>query len=208
MFLLYKGTTHSYRAISQDWTLQILGFDGDAVLKIMSVLKMSESGVYKCSHPQKIIAKIKKIEQLSTSSSTNKKLLYSSIIYDTLLTLSTEISEIIPVVDSQGNPLITSIMGYLESNFDRDISLSELSQAMGRTPEYLCSIFKQETGRTIVQALTSIRLVEARILLGRYPEKTVGEIGKMCGFESPSYFCKVFKSNFNMTPNNYRTFNT
>ena len=122
--------------------------------------------------------------------------------------MSTEISEIAPVVDSQGNPLITSIMGYLESNYKRDISLSELSQAMERTPAYLCSIFKQETGRTIVQALTSIRLVEARIMLGRYPEKTVGEIGQMCGFQSPSYFCKTFKKYFNMTPNNYRTFYT
>ena len=51
-----------------------------------------------------------------------------------------------------------------------------------------------------MQYLTEIRIGHARHLLTLHPEKKVLEIGKMCGFESPSYFGKTFKKEVGITP--------
>ena len=59
---------------------------------------------------------------------------------------------------------------------------------------------QKEMGLTIMQYLTEIRIGHARHLLTLHPEKKVLEIGKMCGFESPSYFGKIFKKEVGMTP--------
>lgn len=47
------------------------------------------------------------------------------------------------------------------------------------------------------------RLAHAQVLL-QDPEKSIGDIVLMCGFESASYFTKLFKEKFGMTPSQYR----
>ena len=49
-----------------------------------------------------------------------------------------------------------------------------------------------------------VRLAEAKYQLMHYPEKSVCEIAKACGFRSPSYFGKIFKDSTGLTPAQYR----
>ena len=46
------------------------------------------------------------------------------------------------------------------------------------------------------------------LFLEQYPEKKAYEIGKMCGFESPSYFGKNFREIVGLTPEQYRRVNS
>ena len=62
-------------------------------------------------------------------------------------------------------------------------------------------------GQTIVRFLTSIRLGYAKELLEEYPDKKACEVAKLCGYESASYFGKVFKENIGVTPDEYRRIN-
>ena len=93
---------------------------------------------------------------------------------------------------------------WLEENYARPISLDELAKAVNLTKDYMCALFKKITGETIIQCLTSIRIGHARQLLIQYPDKNVIEIAHMCGFDSPSYFGKIFKQLIGMTPERYR----
>ena len=52
--------------------------------------------------------------------------------------------------------------------------------------------------------LLMLRISHAKIYLIQYPDKKVTEISKMCGFESPSYFGKLFRREVGMTPEQYR----
>ena len=104
---------------------------------------------------------------------------------------------------SSKTTLSTLIDQYLENHFGEMISLDSLALQFNMTKFALCRKYNKESGRTIIEQLQKIRIAKAK----RYLSSTslsVEEIGKMCGFDSPSYFCKTFKNLTLTTPNGYR----
>ena len=73
---------------------------------------------------------------------------------------------------------------------------------MNRT--YLCRLFTEETGLTINQCVTQIKMEEAKRLMD-ITQKPIAEIAEYLGFSSQSYFQKVFKNQFGITPGKYRS---
>ena len=68
---------------------------------------------------------------------------------------------------------------------------------------YFCIIFKQETGKTFTDYLTSMRIDHACELLKTTNYRS-NEISYMVGYASHSYFCTVFKKCVGYSPNVYR----
>ena len=101
--------------------------------------------------------------------------------------------------------MIQNIINYLEENYQGSVSLDDISCNVRLSKEYICALFKQAMHQTIMRYLIKIRISRARIYLLQYPEKRVLEIARMCGFESPSYFGKVFKNEVGVTPDQYRS---
>ena len=108
---------------------------------------------------------------------------------------------------SSNNPnvslLTTKIIDYLQNNYMNEFSLEELSQALSYNPNYLCRIFKEDMGCSIVTYLTRIRVFKAQIMLsqGKIPIK---EIAEMTGFSTIQYFNVLFKKYTHMTPLQFR----
>ena len=100
--------------------------------------------------------------------------------------------------------VIGNVLKYMEQNFAEIISLDELAELSGLSKEYLCNLFKQEMGQSIMSFLQNIRIGHAKMLLRKFPEKDACAIGKICGFNSASYFGKVFKKVTGLTPGMYR----
>ena len=98
---------------------------------------------------------------------------------------------------SSKTTLSTLIDQYLENHFGEMISLDSLALQFNMTKFALCRKYNKESGRTIIEQLQKIRIAKAK----RYLSSTslsVEEIGKMCGFDSPSYFCKTFKKRLDL----------
>ena len=92
---------------------------------------------------------------------------------------------------------------YLENHFYEAITLDFLAEHFNMTRFSLCHKYNKESGTTIFDTLTKIRIAKAK----RYLASTalpINEIGRMCGFYSPSYFCKIFKELTHATPAGYR----
>ncbi len=70
-------------------------------------------------------------------------------------------------------------------------------------PNYLCSLFKKETGGTFVQYILRRRIEEAKFFL-RYTENSVADIASFYQFSSQSYFIRRFKEVTGQTPVQYR----
>ena len=89
--------------------------------------------------------------------------------------------------------------GYYEASF----SLDYLADSIGMSNAYMCRLYKQYTGITIIDRLAEIRMDRAReLLLGT--QLPVNEIAERVGYSGSTYFYRVFKKVNGVTPKEYR----
>ena len=94
---------------------------------------------------------------------------------------------------------------YLEHNFRQEISYQQLSQYFNFTSTYITRCFKKIYQMTPLDYLNKIRLEEAKFHL-RNTDFTVVQIAFDVGFNSNSYFSRLFAKEFGMSPLQYRKF--
>lgn len=92
---------------------------------------------------------------------------------------------------------------YLKTYYRNDISLSELSSTLGANETALCRKFKEETGETILQYLTHLR-IEAACKMLRNTRCTISETAFRCGFNTVTHFNRKFKETMSMSPKEFR----
>ena len=203
-FLVHSETEHMYQGLTKDWTLHVVGFNGSLCSEILSALQMSASCSYHFSDSTVFEKHIQNLKLIYKDSPHNQALSYSKECYDFLLDLSQCITHTHELSYSQDNDIVLKVISYLERNYMNPISLDTIASLLNLSKDYMCALFKKATGQTIIGCLTSIRMGHARQYLIQYPERKVLDIAKMCGFESPSYFGKIFKKELGITPEGYR----
>ncbi|MCR8893833.1 response regulator [Bacteroides sp. ET336] len=127
---------------------------------------------------------------------------YSQILID-----NNEISKE-PDAPEQEKKFLVKLNSLISSNISLSNLNSEmLADRMCLSKSQLNRKVKSITGINTAAYIKQSRLAHAQILL-RNPEKAIGDIVLMCGFESASYFTKLFKEKFGMTPSEYRKENS
>ena len=61
----------------------------------------------------------------------------------------------------------------------------------------------KETGQTLVKYITDVKMMKAKVMLEEGTLKIV-QIAKACGYENQSYFNKLFKNYYGITPKQLR----
>lgn len=106
--------------------------------------------------------------------------------------------------DQQGNaPAVEKALKYIEANFDRDLSVHEVSSRVYLTPNYLSTLFHRSTGKTILEYVTELRINKAKSLLKQSDLNNI-EIAQTIGYVDAKYFGQIFKKTTGMTPGEYR----
>lgn len=92
---------------------------------------------------------------------------------------------------------------YIHDNYHQSFTIDTLASHCHISKFYFCRIFKDVTGVTVINFVNSFRCMKAKELLlsGEY---SISEISQMCGFESPSYFTKIFKKIHSTTPTSFK----
>jgi AraC family transcriptional regulator, arabinose operon regulatory protein len=101
------------------------------------------------------------------------------------------------------DPRIEMVQEYLEQHYHQPVRLDELASLVALSPWRLSHLFKSDTGRTITEALTLLRLGQAARLL-EYSSRTAAEIAHDVGLESAFYFSRLFKRVYGISPHDYR----
>lgn len=88
---------------------------------------------------------------------------------------------------------------YIQENYEKNLSIDDIAKKIGLSKFYLCRIFKEITGNTIILYINLIRCSNAKQLLqsGKY---TVSEAAFLCGFDNLSYFSKTYKKHIGCLP--------
>ncbi len=104
----------------------------------------------------------------------------------------------------EGNrKLIRSARKYILAHINEKITTQALAKALGRNRTYLCECFKKETGQSLSDYVTGLKMEEAKRLL-RFSSKSLFAIGDHLGYSSQSHFQNVFKKTVGITPLQYR----
>ena len=103
----------------------------------------------------------------------------------------------------QNHRAIRDCMRYIHRNYPQHITVASLAELVHLQPNYLCALFKEHTGQTIMEHLTRIRVDAAAYLL-RNSDLPMGRIAELSGFRSESVYFTRFKALMGMTPKAYR----
>ena len=106
-------------------------------------------------------------------------------------------------MESYYEPLVARTAAYIREHFAEEFNLSALAEAMGIGKHYLCHIFKQVTDISMLTYRNTYRLTVAKQLLYT-TDLPITDIGAQCGFETHSYFARIFKENEHITPSEFR----
>lgn len=98
---------------------------------------------------------------------------------------------------------IEAAVRLMEKNYNKDVTLKQISSLVGLTPNYLSNLFKKELGVNFSDYLKSLRIELAKKLLMKTSLKSY-EIAEKTGFIDNTYFCKVFKKTTGKSPNEFR----
>ncbi len=105
-------------------------------------------------------------------------------------------------LDNRSN-IVRDVQHYIASHLNQDISLTAISQHVHLHPVYLSKIYKLETGDALSDYIHRLRMNKAAFLL-THTRKKIYEIAENIGFQNTSYFIRVFKKYFTVTPQEYR----
>ena len=105
---------------------------------------------------------------------------------------------------SQEHALIIKIKHFVNEHFPEKITLQKIGELTYFSPLYCDTVFKRETGTSIIRYVIWRRMEEAKKLLseGALPLKKVAET---VGFEDYNYFARAFKKWTGATPREYKT---
>ncbi len=101
------------------------------------------------------------------------------------------------------NEVVETAKSYIEANFNKNLSLEDVSRQVNISSYYLSRIFKETTGENFIDYLTNLRIERAKELISK-TQYSMKEICNMCGYADPNYFSKSFKKNVGVTPTEYR----
>lgn len=97
----------------------------------------------------------------------------------------------------RGRRILLQIQGYIDQHLEEKITLSQLAKAVYLSPSYVCRLFKRETGENLQDYVMKKKIEKAITLLNIH---SVGEVADLLGFQSHSYFIRVFKEATGQTP--------
>lgn len=99
--------------------------------------------------------------------------------------------------------IIEKVERFLKINRTQNITSEDLCEYLACSRSHISHQFKTQTGMSIREYLTHLRIEDAKSLL-LHSDLTVTEIAFSVGFGSSNYFTNVFKKESGMSPGTYR----
>lgn len=96
-----------------------------------------------------------------------------------------------------------NIKEYIQEHFTEDLSLDTLVENFKLSKTYINRLLKNYSGKSFLEILLDYRMVKAEKLIAE-GEYKVYEIAEQVGYHDQSYFIRVFKKKYGVTPNSYK----
>ncbi len=92
---------------------------------------------------------------------------------------------------------------YMKQNLAKKLSISDICEAVHYNQSYLFRSFKKDTGKTVMQYFTAMKVERAKVLL-REGQLNIAQIAEALAFDTPNYFTKTFRKVTGYSPLQYK----
>jgi len=146
-----------------------------------------------------IRARFSEVVQLSNSPLPLRRRKASALLEDLLIDLAirSEPSE------QPWGPLMEYVLGFMDRNLDRKLSIDELADLVGISRRSLTRRFRQATGRSITAYHLEKRVAVAASMLKIHPDITLHEVADTLGFCDEFHFSRTFRKHMGVSPRGF-----
>ncbi|MEY4664067.1 helix-turn-helix domain-containing protein [Weissella cibaria] len=110
------------------------------------------------------------------------------------------LDQIVKSRGSQGySAEISKATQYIDRRLHQKVSVKEVSDSVGLSPNYFANTFKNEVGISLTDYINRRKILVSQNML-QYSNFSITEISQYLAFSSQSYFIKAFKSVKGITP--------
>lgn len=170
---------------------------------IREMIDHASKGIRIYGETKRIIAE--KMWALSSESGFEKAQQFLHIL--NLIAVSCEKSFIIKgeasVTEDPHPDRLVDVIRFINGNLHTAISLKQVADIACMTEPSFCRYFKKRTKKSLSNFIGNLRIEEAKKMLIQ-SSKTIAEIAFLCGYNSSSHFCKVFKDHTGISSRQYK----
>ncbi len=107
------------------------------------------------------------------------------------------------LLDNKYSNVVVLTMQFINSNLKKELSLNSIAEKVYVHPNYLSTVFKKETGKNVITFINEQRIKESSFYVAR-TDKSIPAIAYLYKFCNQSYYIKLFKEHYGVTPIQYR----
>jgi len=204
LFLL-PDEPHEYYPDSDEWIVDWISVSGTEAIDFMTnKAGLDRSGVYFISEPEKTRAIIEQLVQTEQSEDPLRNLNISSLVYSFLIQWYQNVSATSTNTMSQKYARLIPVLEYIDNHYNEAITLKDLSDLLGVTPQHLCTLFRKIMNTRIFEYINRVRIKKSKEYLLENAELPIRDVAHANGFEDVSYFCYIFKRIEHATPGDFR----
>ncbi|MCR5290402.1 MAG: response regulator [Treponema sp.] len=167
------------------------------------------------SHMKEILFSYFSVDLLCTIGTTVSQIFDIALSYqsingsgDTPTKHATEQEPIVYAADMQvanyKDHIIENVQDFIKTNITKRLSLNDIAQEFGFTPNYVSQLFAKSCKIGFVEYVTNEKITAAKRMIVQSPDIKIYELADRLGFESAFYFSTVFKKIEGCSPKEYK----
>ena len=189
-----------YPEKNEPWRYFWINFKGDESAELINAMGFTNTvSVKKAETCEMVYATF---ENLLTSSCSQKEFYYKikALLYDTVACLCEDKNTETFIKSSD---IVTRVKEILLINYKNPtFSVEALADILHVSHSYVCRLFKEVTGVTVIKYLVKLRLEKACEMLNE-KDYLVKDLARQVGFNDELHFMKEFKKQYGVTVKNY-----
>ena len=148
---------------------------------------------------------INEIDILCSEQPEGYQLLLKSILFRLIYIIIShkETIEITSTIQTKSLEKLKYILKYVEEHYSEHITIEEMAKLTFYSKSHFMKFFKSHIGTGFIDYLNNYRLMMSEQML-KTSDLSVIEIAQLNGFDNISYFNRIFKKKYNLSPSKLR----
>ena len=198
LFLIRAGTVHSTTALTEECSIRVILFHEC----ILGEINLTSFFYYSSNHEksQEYGKLVHKIFEEEKAQSVGYQLAITGCLYQLIAELIRQNG--LGTKDENLHNM-QKVVRYIEEHIADNLTLREVANFFGYTPQYFTTLLKKYTGMYYKDYYDTLRIrMASRYLL--FEEESIAEIAEKLGYRDASSFIRAFKRKSGYTPAQYR----